>query len=427
MGIEKELRPHYPNLKFKIFSLYLSGFFYSFLRRQPSSWLTQKALFQVFKHKKKYTQIIESNAVYKNLDLNKLIDYHFKLNKKASKKQLLLQAAAYIDIIDEQLQQKPDFLLLIGDLRLPVEIAKLLAQQHNIKTFFIEQGPFQTTIFDEKGVNANHSIRGFNPGENQETVSGAGKKLNSKKPKPKKYSRFPFYRGMDYFLEFSLQKTALYPPDLKMNQSLFSRFTFDKKTRENLYFPVDKNYRNPIFFLICQVPFDVNMTHHSPHYSNHFEILKDVYENLPANSTLVVREHPIYKGKYGEDFYKFIKENKIYVDFQESASPVLEKANVVIVNNSTIGLEAISKYKKTVVLGDAYYDSSGLCLKLKQKENLKILLEKALVYDINQKNVNNFMTEFTENHLLEGFITDKNLKSPKTIASGLMKLYRENS
>lgn len=427
LGIEKELKTHYTSIQFSILSLFFSGFFYAGLRGKSSSWLTQKALFKVFNNKRKYNRILESGAVYKNLNLNELINYHFKLNPKTSRKKLLLQAVAYIDIIDEKLREDPDFLMLIGDLRLPVEIARRLAEQYHIKTFFIEQGPFKTTIFDEKGVNANHSIRGFQPAHNQNIPTKKWKKPGSTSPQPKKYSRSPFYRGMDYALEFLLQKTPVYPPDLKMNQALFSRFTFSDAVQKNIEFLPKKTHAKSIFLLVCQVPFDVNMTHHSPHFSNHFEILKAVYENLPENALLVVREHPIYRGKYSTAFYDFIIENQIQVDFQKSAAPVMKAADVVVVNNSTVGLEAISQYKKTLVMGDAYYDSSDLCLKLDERENLKRLLKQSLEFKVNPEKVNSFMQEFTENHLLEGFITDKHLKSPKAIAEKLIKLHAKNS
>ena len=409
--IEKHLKQKHPDLKFSIASIYISGYLYSKLRNLPSSALTFQAWLLAYKHRKKYHKIISSETHYKGFHIENLIS----LYKENNSNSIIKQALAYIDILDEKLKDV-DILLLIGDLRLPVEIAKTIAEKQKITTYFIEQGPYQTTLFDAQGVNANASIRGY---QSTETKNSTEKEdfINhfTNREKKKKYNRSPLYRGLDYFLEALLSKTPILPPDLKINNPLF------KYKNQRLASKSFSNYKSTtsknIFLLICQVPFDVNMTHHSPFYKNHEEILEDVYSHLPENSILVVREHPIYKGKYGTRFYNYILNNKtIFLDTHQDFSKILSTTNVVIVNNSTVGLEAIVQNKTVVALANSYYDSSDICLKLAEKAQLNLLLKKALTYKIDKTSKVNFLYNFFKHHLIEGFITDEYLTAPKTIA-----------
>src|SRR5690606_38929383 len=119
-----------------------------------------------------------------------------------------------------------------------------------------------------------------------------------------------------------------------------------------------------VYLLICQVPYDVNMTHHSPHYNNHFDILRDVHQNLPEKSILIVREHPVYSGKYEDNFYQYIVSHEIiYVDSTINFSVVLNAADAVIVNISSVGLDGISQNISVLALADANKDGCATCLK----------------------------------------------------------------
>jgi len=174
-----------------------------------------------------------------------------------------------------------------------------------------------------------------------------------------------------------------------------------------------------IFLLILQVPYDVNMVYHSPFYTNHFEIVKDVYSNLPLNTQLLVREHPLFKGKYEKELFEFMYQNKISLDSDDLYSSI-NKSDVIIVNNSTVGIEAISKLKTLVILGNSYYDNTNICLKLKEKDNLNNLLSSAIDFVIDKKNVLSFLDDFLNNYLIDGHFRDTKLIASKNIAKEIL-------
>jgi capsular polysaccharide export protein len=407
------------NAKVYVYSLHLSGFLYTFIRLKFSCWITVKSWFKVILNKKKYLQIIKKSSVYKSVHFKKLITYHSNLDTSISKQNLLLQAIAYIDIIELLILKKtPDLIILIGDSKLSIEVFKVLAKKHLIQTYFLEQGPFNTTIFDNKGVNANASIREFKLTNNK--ISGLFQEKNIfnfiKRPKTIKYRRSPIYRGLDFVLSILLRKSYLYPPDLKFTDT-FPKLALTKKLKLDILKNDDKNIKT--FLLILQIPMDVNMIYHSPFFKNHISIVKKIHQNLPENSRLVLREHPLYVGKYEKELYDYSKNFSVLIDNNTSLKDSLNLADVIIVNNSTVGIEAIAIQKTVVVLGNCYYDNPKICIKYHQNDNLKLLLNKALNFNPNKDSINAFLNEFIFNYLVEGFITDKNLIAAKTISTKL--------
>lgn len=421
LGIKKALnsQTHYLNLEIK--SIHFSGFLYTFLRFKLSSWLSMKAWLHAILNKKKYLQVINHDTCYKDIDFKNLINYHLDLNVTVSQKNLLLQALAYIDIIELTiLKKKPDLIVLIGDSKLSIETCMALAKKHKIKIYFIENGPFNTTIFDSRGVNANATIRNFEIKEKILITVEQKRAINDfiEKPKFPKYKRSPVYRGMDFVLEFLFAKSFIYPPDLIYTDIVSSRF-FSKIHNKDYSIHLDKKTKT--YLLILQVPMDVNMICHSPFFKDHTNLVKAVHKNLPNNSKLVLREHPLYRGKYEEELYSYAKKHHIYIDKNPSLKNSLSLADVVVVNNSTVGIEAISLKKTVVVLGNSYYDNPKICLKYQQKDDLKLLLEKALKFKPKEKNINAFLQEFLFNYLIQGFITDKELIAAKIISNKIIQ------
>lgn len=408
-------------IKFKFLSLYFSGFLYWILRDNDTSFFSLKAWLNVFFNRKKYNKIIDSSDVYQRINLSDIIKYNYLLDNK-NEKLLKLQAISYIDLIAELLiKEQPDVIIHDGDVsRMAIEIISIKAKELNIKCFYFEQGPFNTTIFDHIGVNANASIRNDNIND-IDYSENINSKINSfiNRKKEKKFKRNPVYRGSDYIIQFLFSKTKLVPIDIimeaktKINQnaySLLSKYSSAVNTEKN------------VFLLILQVPFDVNMLYHSPFYSDHYSIVKDIFNKLPQDSILKVREHPLYKNKYETSLYEYMLNNNIFLDDTELYTSI-KNANVVIVNNSTVGIESIFMNKPTIVLGNAYYDRDDICLKLKDRSELNDLLLKSLLHTTNKVKIISFMNYFLFTFLIKGHFRDKELKMQDVIINKIGDTY----
>jgi capsular polysaccharide export protein len=416
LSIKSELQNKNKDLEFRYLSLYLSGYLYFLFRFNKVSFFSLSVWINKIINQAKYQKILETTYIYKNIDLNDVIKYHLLLDEKA-KICLKLQALSYIDIIEKLFKNySPDVLILSGDSRMSVEILNIKAKEFGIKTYYFEQGPFGTTIFDNKGVNANASIRQMNLTNNTLSFDESDEKIKRffARKKVNKYKRSPIYRGSDYIFQYLFLKLGLVPIDIKMED-----FKTSTSGEYKLLQSVDANTKNKKVLLILQVPYDVNMVYHSPFYNNHYSIVKDLHQNLPRDSFLVIREHPLYKGKYESELYTYMLENNITLDINELYCSI-DSSSVVVVNNSTVGIEAISRYKNVVVLGNSYYDNDAVCIKLKEKENLKPLLERAISSEVDKNRLVDFLYLFFADYLIDGHYQDEYLKCTHKIVQRIL-------
>ncbi|MGO1729144.1 MAG: capsular polysaccharide export protein, LipB/KpsS family [Flavobacteriaceae bacterium] len=410
IGIHKEIKEQLPFSEIKLVSLYTSGFLYSALRMYSSVNIPFKAWFKVLIHYKSYNLKLRQS----NTDLDDLISYKLREYKKLKAKPIKLLALAYIDIYTKIFNQfRPDVLCCVGDSRLAVKIAIAIAKEKKIPCYFIEIGPFQTTIFDSVGVNANASINTEKlisqlPESKFQNLS----EIFQNRPETKKaYNRSPIYRGIDYSLGALLNRTKLYPPDLAYQHPTFNG------QRNSIHAPLKQNK----YLLIGQVPDDVNMSYHSPHFDNFETLLKTVYQQLPENSSLSFREHPHFTGKHKKEFYTFITKNKINLDNHTPLDELVTSHDIIVVNNSTVGLESMAKLKTVVVLGNAYYALPELCLQIKNICQIKTVLNQALSFRPKAKIATQYFDYLLNTYFIAGRLIDKDQKSAKKIAHLLME------
>ena len=417
LSIKKELLKINPNVEFKYLSVYFSGFLYFAARFNKVSFFPLKATLNAKLKRKSYLRSLRNNNhIYEGVNLDEVISYHFLLDT-SKEIELKIQAMSYIDICKSYLDKnKPSLILLSGDSRMCVQIMDKLAMILSIPCFYFEQGPFNTTIFDTVGVNANYSFR------TRKISSDFSKNLKELKnevfdflqrEKGIKYKRNPLYRGSDYLLEIVLNLFGIYPIDTKI-----------EKKRKNdiisndLSIPILKNKLT--YLLILQVPYDANMIYHSPFFNNHFDIVKDVFSNLPDDSQLIVREHPLYKGAYEKELYDYIRVNDIILD-NNDLNTSISLTNVVVVNNSTVGIEALFRLKPLVVLGNSYYDNELVCFKLKEKNQIKKLLKEASVFKKSDEIIFSFLKNLKDD-LIDGHFRNDNLnKLSKEIVNKILK------
>lgn len=422
-SLKEELKSRNVNVKFYYLSLFMSGWLFFLFRLKQSIFFSMKTKINSIKNRRKYLKLLKSDdSYYAGISLNDVIRYHYLLDN-SKKKELKIQAMSYIDVVKKFLiAKKPSVLFLSGDSRLCVQVFDVIGDKMNIPRLYFEQGPFRTTIIDDKGVNANSSFRNRINDVNDLSLQFKQKKVIDflSRKKGLIYKRNPLYRGCDFLIQNLFSKTNLLPIDIVVKKS---KKQIEKSKYSNLSQIVDDN--KEIYLLILQVPFDANMVYHSPHYPNHYEIVKDVFCNLPNNSQLIVREHPLYKQYYEKELYDFMIDKKISIDVKD-LNYSIDKADVVVVNNSTVGIEAIAKLKSVVVLGNSYYDSDKVCFKLKIKEDLRLLLSNAKSKKINANEAFDFLYDFTNNYLIEGHFRDNDLgETSKKITNKIFAIINE--
>lgn len=331
-------------------TIFSSGFLYGLAKLSVFTWLTPSVWCKYIVNKKKYLQSARANF-YKNIDLAKVAKYHVT-SDPIHENYYRMVSCAYIDFAYSYLiRKKADVLIVSGDSRMQcvafIEVAKKL----DIKIYYFEQGAFDTTFVDTVGVNANSIVRqiAYFPVDkyvdHKDVLT-----LTINKNKNKKFKRLRFFRGIDkiinIFLIYFFSRSEITERFPKPNQSV-QKNTLAKK-------PEDK----PLVLFAAQVPHDVNMITHSPVFVNHYNIIKFLNENVPDIYQIVVREHPLYKGRYEKEFYNYIYEQeRIILDNTTPLHSIINSASLVAVNNSTVGIESLALGKRVFVTGAAYYDT----------------------------------------------------------------------
>ncbi|MGR5283227.1 capsular polysaccharide export protein, LipB/KpsS family [Photobacterium damselae] len=364
-------------IKWVDISLHLSSYVYNKTHKIDSIYLPRDV--------RKYN--IEDSKIDKNI----MIDFcrHYGVDKS----KFNICNIYYNYIYDLLVKEMPDLIILSGDERLPIKIFKNIANKLSINILHFEQGPCGTTILDPIGVNANCSFRKID-GLDKNALK-KDKLLLNKKEKWK-YSKF--YRVIDVIYE----NMPFFHYDELMTYKLKIKNNIISETNN-----VSEIEKKRFILLVLQVPEDVNMLCHSPFFSNHFDIVESVYQSIPSNYKLIVREHPLYKNKYETQLYDFIKNNQnIELDSTSNLKDAICESSLVIVNNSTVGIEAMLYGQTIVVLGNSYYD---LYTYKFSGDNLGKLIIEALNKPIDKDLISQRLNFLFNNYFLSGHFKDKDL------------------
>ena len=253
--------------------------------------------------------------------------------------------------------------------------------------FFIELGYFKKTLqINKKGVNAMSEIRKLS----------FEKFLNLKIKSKNKIEDFKFkknikikyyFLGLIYLIFFNEKSIYNQLSILFKNKYYIYKY---KKIKENIFdFKSIKKY---IFFPL-QVNKDTQIIFNSK-YKSMEQIIKLLNKNFKNSEyEIIVKEHPYEKEKTNYSKFKY---DKIKILRKLDLDKLIEKSNWVLTINSSVGLQAIKKYKKVLILGDCFYENSPLSFKVKNIEDInKIILENEN-YKIDKKKVDKYIKKFTD-------------------------------
>lgn len=379
---------------------------------------------------------ISGMKTYKGIDLEKIINFNYTSQKMYGlnkKRKLKIQAVKYIEFFDNLFRSnKFDLFISSGDSRMLVEISVALAKKYNVKIYYFEQGPFGTTMIDEKGVNCNISF--IDREELNFNIDESKLKNyidNYKNNKKEKYWKYEEKSLLDKYYDF---KTFYWMYPCKLIDKFVPIDTQIGSPFFNSIYPILKNKliskkvetkkeffpENAITF-IMQVPVDAQLIDNSPLYSDFFTMLKDIHSSIPKGYNLVIREHPNYLNKYDKRIYQYIASNEnIYLLNNISLDETLNKSTLIVLNNSTVGIEALTYYKTVITLGNSYYNRKNVTYNLVSRDDLSVLLEKGISDPISKKSINTFLYNFIFDYLIQGHFQDKELKNADIVISKLL-------
>lgn len=137
----------------------------------------------------------------------------------------------------------------------------------------------------------------------------------------------------------------------------------------------------------------------APYYVNQIATIENIAKSLPAGHYLYVKEHTSSYGLHDINFYKQIKSIpnvKLVSPFYETKL-LLKKAIAPIVLTSTVGWEGLLLGKPVIVLGEVFYNLSGMTYKVNSYEELTdVLSNKVFQYKFNKEKLISFIAAIEE-------------------------------
>lgn len=264
--------------------------------------------------------------------------------------------AAYF--LKEFRKNRPDVVIISGDTRTQSRAAAHACRELGLRHFYFEQGPFGTTIMDPEGVNCLASFAktfAVPPASEDQVIATQPSPAQAKTPERK------VVRTLDYLVQPLL--LALGFQEIKEEKAFFKQVSRQiwalRKSRSApqpaAQTPDPAPAGKPFVLVVGQVPTDANFSLNSP-YTTSLELVRDVEEMFPGVDILF-REHPLFIGSYGADFYAHFEQSpRLSFSRGTRLDTEIDTADHIVVVNSTVGMEVVLKHQKPILcLGDASY------------------------------------------------------------------------
>lgn len=120
----------------------------------------------------------------------------------------------------------------------------------------------------------------------------------------------------------------------------------------------------------------------APFHVNTFSIIENIAKSIPITHLLYVKEHPGQKAKLWRsvDFYEKIiaLPNVRLIQPHVNNFEIISKSDLVLLINSSSGLEALFYKKPVIVFGHVFYDVVSMVKKVEKIEELPELIKNAL-------------------------------------------------
>ncbi len=305
----------------------------------------------------------ESEALFCTVDIDDLFAFmHTKHGgSKADWKRRTLKIANYLD---DFISQNGINLIIVWNGQDHVgRVLTEIAKQKNIKTIYMENGYFANTLqADTRGVNLSATNRDY-VFPQIESLAGQPVSVPSVEKELDLLSLAPLSKldQMRNFLSRILD-SSFYSKYPELRGSSWFKKSALEKARASI--PMDQiQIPEKFAFIPLQVHDDTQILINSPLFKDPKQFLRHCYQQIRAtlgDLPIVVKEHP-------EDMLSYDYED-IRTEFPDiiwlrkfDINYLLDNASFILVINSSVGLQAIAKYKPVIVYGDSIYSRNEIC------------------------------------------------------------------
>lgn len=346
----------------------------------------------IVKHGLKYENYDELTTLYNfyNVD-SEFVKYYKRLFGIKNTQRLVNEKNTEYSLSRKYLESNDfDYVLIFnGALNVETDVCKQL----NIKTYFFEQGYFPGTIqMDRAGVNCNTefarlSLDDFMTFEYKESDFFPSEDFKLIKIAPNIFERY-FFRFFDKgFFNFMFSYLN------RKRKLAKAKSRFEKLPTEDIDF---NNFGKFIFFPL-QVNSDTQIILNSK-YNSMYEAIEDVLPHLiETGFKVILKEHPFEVEPV--DYSAFVDNKNIFLVKKTDINKLIENSEFVVNINSSVGFQALGKYKKVLITGNSFYDNSPLSIKFNKNTNLHEQLNNVI---IDKLLIDSYLQKFKDNIFIPG-------------------------
>ena len=361
-----------------------------------------------------------------------LISFHSKTYRYFGQdrdEDLAAVASNYISFLDKVFREGQfDRTIVFGSSRLLSKAVAHIAQKHHVPVLYFEQAPFGRTILNPGGVGSKMAIPlpHKHEGGNITSVSIHGGRSDKAHYWKFEKKTLALRLTQAHTILQSFQPRVLQTilaPDLYTSPFilLLKRALAKRRLRYTLG-PGPTSTPGCVISLFLQTPIDAQFFEESPIYGDFTQMVKDVIWACPQGHKLIIREHPEHLGCYSQILYDLIEASpNATLDNSTPFDELLTKSELVIVNNSTVGFQALAIGKKVLVLGNAFYSGKGITYDLSDRAELPALVMRALRDPSNPDRARDFVAYMMNDVFFSGYFQDRDLEFDERLISLLVE------
>ncbi len=238
---------------------------------------------------------------------------------------------------------EPHIFIAWNGMCLPMTAFTQVAKNAGIEVYYAERGFFpRTLVLDKNGINF-----GSTPSQQWHTISPT-----------LSFERADEEKTRHYFSDLHLHAESIAGSTQKITpDQVRSQFNIPPGAKIVLY--------------VAQIDTDTNIVFYSPAYKSNKELIVKLNKFISEqkDAFLLVKLHPEDVNRSAE-FQDLLTGNAALVG-DINIQSLLQMVDVVVVRNSTVGLEALTYHKPVVVLGQAIYSHKGLTCDAVNDQELK--------------------------------------------------------
>lgn len=353
----------------------------------------RKYLLQSGLNAPKYPKIKKQERINYYGENSELIRYYARLYKTRNIISLIQEKNKEYNSAYQYLRQESfDYILILnGAFSVETDICKQLG----IRCFFFEHGYFPKTIqMNRQGVNSRaeyadlplDEIMEFSYVQNTFDPVEGFEFINIRYPKITRY----YYRMTDSgymsFMHKYLQRKI-------RQQRAKRRFERLEDTVPGI------SLKDTYVFWPLQVNSDTQIVLNSPYNSMYEALEKVLPELVKAGYKVILKEHPLEVEPV--IYTEFADNENVFLLAKYDINTLTDNAAFVVNINSSVGMQAIARHAKVLLLGDAFYWSAPNCVQA-QLRDIPAAVKKLRDMKLSEPDIDEYIRNFKENIFIPG-------------------------